>query len=33
VVVDNVGADKLANAAKLGTKQLNEAEFLKIIGG
>jgi DNA ligase (NAD+) len=33
VVGANVGAAKLAKAAKLGTKQLNEAEFLKIIGG
>jgi DNA ligase (NAD+) len=31
VVGANVGASKLAKAAKLGTKQLTEAEFLKII--
>ncbi|HET7320467.1 MAG TPA: NAD-dependent DNA ligase LigA [Candidatus Saccharimonadales bacterium] len=33
VVGANVGASKLAKAAKLGTKQINEQEFLKIIGG
>lgn len=33
VVGANVGAGKLAKAAKLGTTQLNEAEFLKVIGG
>lgn len=32
VVGANVGAAKLAKAAKLGTKQLDEAEFLKIFG-
>jgi DNA ligase (NAD+) len=31
VVGANVGAGKLAKAAKIGTKQLNEAEFLKLI--
>jgi DNA ligase (NAD+) len=31
VVGDNVGASKLAKAAKLGTKQLTEAEFLKLL--
>jgi DNA ligase (NAD+) len=31
VVGANVGAGKLAKAAKLGTKQVNEAEFLKLI--
>lgn len=31
VVGANVGASKLAKAAKLGTKQLTEAEFLKMI--
>lgn len=31
VVGANVGASKLAKAAKLGTKQLTEAEFLEII--
>ncbi len=31
VVGANVGAAKLAKAAKLGTKQLTEAEFLKIV--
>ncbi len=31
VVGGNVGASKLAKAAKLGTKQLNEQEFLKLI--
>lgn len=31
VVGDNVGAGKLAKAAKLGTKQLTEAEFLKLL--
>ncbi len=31
VVGNNVGASKLTKAAKLGTKQINEAEFLKII--
>jgi len=33
VVGKNVGASKLAKAAKLGTKQLTEAEMLKLIGG
>lgn len=32
VVGANVGAAKLAKAAKLGTRRLNEAEFLKLIG-
>jgi DNA ligase (NAD+) len=32
VVGAHVGASKLTKAAKLGTKQLTEAEFLKIIG-
>jgi DNA ligase (NAD+) len=32
VVGANVGASKLAKAEKLGTKQLDEAEFLKLIG-
>lgn len=32
VVGANVGASKLAKAAKLGTKQLDEAEFLKMTG-
>lgn len=32
VVGANVGASKLAKAAKLGTKQINETEFLKIVG-
>jgi DNA ligase (NAD+) len=32
VVGANVGASKLAKAAKLGTKQLTEAELLKILG-
>jgi DNA ligase (NAD+) len=32
VVGANVGASKLAKAAKLGTKQIDEVEFLKIIG-
>jgi DNA ligase (NAD+) len=31
VVGANVGASKLAKAAKLGTKQLTEAEFLKLL--
>jgi DNA ligase (NAD+) len=31
VVGNNVGASKLAKAAKLGTKQINEAEFLKML--
>jgi len=31
VVGDNVGAGKLAKAAKLGTKQLTETEFLKLL--
>lgn len=31
VVGGNVGASKLAKAAKLGTKQIDEAEFLKLI--
>ncbi len=31
VVGDNVGASKLAKAAKLGTKQIDEVEFLKMI--
>ena len=31
VVGDNVGASKLAKAAKLGTKQLTEAEFLAML--
>ena len=31
VVGANVGASKLAKAAKLGTKQIDEAEFLKLI--
>jgi len=31
VVGANVGASKLAKAAKLGTKQINEAEFLKLL--
>jgi DNA ligase (NAD+) len=31
VVGANVGASKLAKAAKLGTKQLTEAEFLKML--
>ncbi|MGZ6005808.1 MAG: NAD-dependent DNA ligase LigA, partial [Candidatus Saccharimonadales bacterium] len=31
VVGNNVGASKLAKADKLGTKQLDEAEFLKLI--
>jgi DNA ligase (NAD+) len=31
VVGGNVGASKLAKAAKLGTKQLTEAEFLKLL--
>lgn len=31
VVGANVGASKLAKAAKLGTKQLTEAEFLAIV--
>jgi DNA ligase (NAD+) len=31
VVGANVGASKLAKADKLGTKQINEAEFLRII--
>jgi DNA ligase (NAD+) len=31
VVGNNVGASKLAKAAKLGTRQLNEAEFLKLL--
>ncbi len=33
VVGANVGASKLAKAAKLGTTQLTEAAFLKMIGG
>jgi len=33
VVGANVGASKLTKAAKLGTKQIDETEFLKIIGG
>ncbi|HSX36916.1 MAG TPA: NAD-dependent DNA ligase LigA, partial [Patescibacteria group bacterium] len=32
VVGANVGASKLTKAAKLGTKQINEQEFLKLIG-
>lgn len=32
VVGDNVGASKLAKAAKLGTKQINEAEFIRLLG-
>jgi DNA ligase (NAD+) len=32
VVGANVGASKLTKAAKLGTKQINEIEFLEIIG-
>jgi DNA ligase (NAD+) len=32
VVGANVGASKLTKAAKLGTKQINETEFLEIIG-
>lgn len=32
VVGANVGASKLTKAAKLGTKQINEQEFLKIVG-
>jgi DNA ligase (NAD+) len=32
VVGENVGASKLAKADKLGTKQINEQEFLKLIG-
>jgi DNA ligase (NAD+) len=32
VVGANVGASKLAKAAKLGTKQIEETEFLKMIG-
>jgi DNA ligase (NAD+) len=32
VVGANVGASKLAKAAKLGTKQLSETEFLKLLG-
>lgn len=32
VVGANVGASKLAKAEKLGTKQINEEEFLKIVG-
>jgi len=32
VVGANVGAGKLAKAKKLGTKQIDEAEFLKLIG-
>jgi NAD-dependent DNA ligase len=31
VVGENVGASKLVKANKLGTKQINEAEFLKLI--
>lgn len=31
VVGDNVGASKLAKAAKLGTKQITEAEFLMLV--
>ena len=31
VVGANVGASKLTKAAKLGTKQLAEAEFLKLL--
>ena len=33
VVGDNVGASKLAKAAKLGTKQITEAEFLQLLKG
>jgi DNA ligase (NAD+) len=33
VVGGNVGASKLAKAAKLGTKQLTERAFLEIVGG
>jgi DNA ligase (NAD+) len=33
VVGSNVGASKLAKAAKLGTMQLDEEAFLKVIGG
>ena len=33
VVGANVGASKLTKAAKLGTKQLTETQFLKLIGG
>lgn len=33
VVGANVGAAKLAKAEKLGTTQINEADFLKLIGG
>jgi DNA ligase (NAD+) len=32
VVGANVGASKLTKATKLGTKQLNEREFLKLLG-
>jgi DNA ligase (NAD+) len=32
VVGENVGASKLAKADKLGTKQINEQDFLKLIG-
>jgi DNA ligase (NAD+) len=32
VVGNNVGASKLAKADKLGTKQIDEQEFLKLIG-
>ncbi len=31
VVGANVGASKLTKASKLGTKQINEAEFLELI--
>jgi DNA ligase (NAD+) len=33
VVGQNVGMSKLAKAEKLGTKQINEAELIKLIGG
>ena len=33
VVGKNVGATKLAKAAKYGTKQIDEQELLKLIGG